>query len=50
MTYTTQMNAARAGIATKEMETVAAYEGMDLQKLMKRSRRRHNRHTGQQKS
>lgn len=34
MTYTTQMNAARAGIATKEMETVAAYEGMDLQKLM----------------
>lgn len=29
MTYTTQMNAARAGIATKEMETVAAYEGMD---------------------
>ena len=35
MTYTTQMNAARAGIATKEMETVAAYEGMDLQKLMR---------------
>ena len=31
MTYTTQMNAARQGIVTKEMEAVASYEGMDPQ-------------------
>ena len=33
MTYTTQMNAARRGIITKEMEAVAAKEQMDVQKL-----------------
>lgn len=33
MTYTTQMNAARQGIITKEMEAVAAKEQMDVQKL-----------------
>lgn len=35
MTYTTQMNAARQGIITKEMEAVASYEGIDPQELMK---------------
>ena len=30
MKYTTQMNAARQGLVTKEMETVAAYEGIDV--------------------
>ena len=33
MTYTTQMNAARQGIITKEMKSVAAKEQMDVQKL-----------------
>ena len=33
MTYTTQMNAARQGIITKEMKSVAAKEEMDVQKL-----------------
>lgn len=32
--YTTQMDAARKGIVTKEMETVAAYENMDVKDLM----------------
>ena len=35
MTYTTQMNAARQGIVTKEMEAVASYEGLDVQDIMK---------------
>ena len=34
MNYTTQMNAARQGIVTKEMETVAAYEGIDVKDIM----------------
>ena len=34
MNYTTQMNAARQGIITKEMETVAAYEGIDVKDIM----------------
>ena len=34
MKYTTQMNAARQGIVTKEMEAVAAYEGIDVKDLM----------------
>ena len=34
MNYTTQMNAARQGIVTKEMEAVAAYEGIDVKDLM----------------
>ena len=34
MKYTTQMNAARQGIVTKEMEAVAAYEGIDVKGLM----------------
>jgi len=34
MNYTTQMNAARHGILTKEMEAVAAKEQMEPQKLM----------------
>jgi len=33
MTYTTQMDAARKGIITKEMEHVAAYENMAAEKL-----------------
>ena len=33
MAYTTQMDAARQGIITKEMEAVAAYEQMDVQQL-----------------
>lgn len=33
MKYTTQMNAARQGIVTKEMEAVAAYEGIDVKGL-----------------
>lgn len=35
MDYTTQMDAARKGITTTEMETVAAKEKMDLEKLKK---------------
>lgn len=35
MTYTTQMDAARQGILTKEMEIVAEKEQMDPQELMK---------------
>ena len=34
MNYTTQMNAARQGIITKEMEAVATYEGIDVKDLM----------------
>ena len=34
MKYTTQMNAARQVIVTKEMEAVAAYEGIDVKDLM----------------
>ena len=34
MNYTTQMNAARQGIVTKEMEKVAAYEGIDVKDIM----------------
>lgn len=34
MKYTTQMNAARQGIVTKEMEAVATYEGIDVKDLM----------------
>lgn len=34
MEYTTQMDAARKGIVTKEMETVAQKEQMDLKELM----------------
>lgn len=33
MTYTTQMDAARQGIITKEMEAVAAYEQMNVEEL-----------------
>ena len=36
MKYTTQMNAARQGIVTKEMEAVAAYEGIDVKDLWNR--------------
>ncbi|MEY7999876.1 phosphomethylpyrimidine synthase ThiC [Clostridium sp. Mt-5] len=35
MNYTTQMDAARKGIVTKEMKTVAEKENMDIEKLMK---------------
>lgn len=35
MDYTTQMDAARKGIATKEMKTVATKENMDIEQLMK---------------
>ena len=35
MNYTTQMNAARKGIVTKEMEIVANKENMEISKLMK---------------
>lgn len=35
MNYTTQMDAARKGIVTKEMETVAEKEGMKIEELMK---------------
>ena len=31
MEYTTQMNAARKNVITKEMQAVAAYEGMDVE-------------------
>ena len=34
MSYTTQMDAARKGIVTKEMEAVAAKEQMDIKELM----------------
>ena len=33
MNYTTQMNAAKNGVITKEMEAVAAYEQMDAEKV-----------------
>ena len=33
--YTTQMDAARKGIVTPEIETVAKKENMDVDKLMK---------------
>ena len=33
--YTTQMDAARKGILTPEIETVAKKENMDVDKLMK---------------
>ncbi|MDY6045304.1 MAG: phosphomethylpyrimidine synthase ThiC [Peptoniphilus sp.] len=33
MTYTTQMDAARQGIVTKEMEAVAAYENRDVEDI-----------------
>ncbi|MEE4351525.1 MAG: phosphomethylpyrimidine synthase ThiC, partial [Desulfatiglans sp.] len=33
MDYTTQMDAARKGITTIEMEAVAAKEGLELEKL-----------------
>ena len=32
--YTTQMDAARKGIITKEMEADSKYENMDVNKLM----------------
>ena len=35
MNYTTQMDAARKGIVTKEMEIVAKKEFMDVSRLMK---------------
>lgn len=35
MTYTTQMNAARQGIITPQMEQVAAYENLDVNDIMK---------------
>ena len=35
MEYTTQMDAARRGIVTKEMEIVAKKEQMELSELMK---------------
>ena len=35
--YTTQMDAARKGIVTKEMEAVAKKEQMDINELMKLS-------------
>ncbi len=35
MNYTTQMDAARKGIVTKEIETVAEKEGMKVEELMK---------------
>ena len=35
MEYTTQMDAARKGIITKEMECVAAKEHMDINELVK---------------
>ena len=34
MEYTTQMDAARKGIVTKEMEIVAKKENMDVNELM----------------
>ena len=34
MTYTTQMDAARKGIITREMEIVAKKESMDIKELM----------------
>ncbi|MCT4564384.1 MAG: phosphomethylpyrimidine synthase ThiC [Maledivibacter sp.] len=36
MNYTTQMDAAKKGIITKEMETVAKKEGLDIELLRKR--------------
>ena len=33
MTYSTQMDAARKGVITKEMKHVAEFEGMDIEKL-----------------
>ena len=35
MEYTTQMDAARKGIVTKEIETVAKKEKMEVSKLMR---------------
>ena len=34
MTYTTQMDAARKGIVTKEMEIVSRKENMDIKELV----------------
>ncbi|CDI48881.1 thiamine biosynthesis protein ThiC [Clostridium tetani 12124569] len=34
MNYTTQMDAAKRGIVTKEMETIAKKEGIDVKKLI----------------
>ena len=36
MTYSTQMEAAKKGIVTPQMETVAADEGMEIQTLLER--------------
>ena len=36
MKYTTQMDAARKGIITKEMEIVSKKENMDMETLMER--------------
>ena len=39
MSYTTQMDAARQGIVTPEMEIVAAKENMGVEKLRERLQR-----------
>ena len=48
MSYTTQMDAARKGILTKEMKAVAEKENFDPQELMRPRRRRQGGHPGQQ--
>ncbi len=39
MTYTTQMDAARKGMVTEEMQKVAEKEGMKVEVLMERMAR-----------
>lgn len=46
--YTTQMDAARKGILTPEIETVAKKEHMPVEKLMQLGRRRQGCHLRQQ--
>lgn len=41
MNYTTQMDAAKRGIITKEMEIVAMKENMDIKELMAKMAKGH---------
>lgn len=50
MQYTTQMDAARKGIITKEMESAAKKEQMDVRELMTLMAQRPGHHSLQQKT
>ena len=46
MEYTTQMNAARNNVITKEMKAVAAYEQMDVEEVRDYVAKGQNCHSG----